>query len=149
MHKIYEYLCDELKDLEKKAESGQQLSMAELEYLNKLTETKKNLLKIEMLEEDSEYSNAMGGSYARGNRGGNRGGRSNSYYSMDDGMDMRGGSYARGRGRNARRDAMGRYSSEGGYSRAEDDFRADLEELIAMAPNDQIRQKMQRIMSDM
>lgn len=142
MHKIYEYLCDELKDLEKKAESGQQLSMAELEYLNKLTETKKNLLKIEMLEEDSEYSNAMGG------RGGNRGGRSNNYYSMDDGMDMRGGSYARGRGRNARRDAMGRYSSEG-YSRAEDDFRADLEELMATAPNDQIRQKMQRIMSDM
>ena len=141
MHKIYEYLCDELKDLEKKAESGQQLSMAELEYLNKLTETKKNLLKIEMLEEDSEYSNAMG------NRGGNRGG-GRSYYSMDDGMDMRGGSYARGRGRNARRGAMGRYSSEG-YSRAEDDFRADLEELIAMAPNDQIRQKMQRIMSDM
>jgi len=142
MHKIYEYLCDELKDLEKKAESGQKLSMAELEYLNKLTETKKNLLKIEMLEEDSEYSNAMGGSYARGGRGGR------SYYSMNDGMDMRGGSYARGRGRNARRDAMGRYSSEG-YSRAEDDFRADLEELIAMAPNDQIRQKMQRIMSDM
>ena len=69
---------------------------------------------------------------------------------MDErnGMDMRGGSYARGRGRNARRDAMGRYSSEG-YSRAEDDFRADLEELMAMAPNDQIRQKMQRIMSDM
>ena len=31
----------------------------------------------------------------------------------------------------------------------EDDFRAYLEELIAMAPNDQIRQKMQRIMSDM
>lgn len=146
MHKIYEYLCDELKDLEKKAESGQGLSMAELEYLNKLTETKKNLLKIEMLEEDSEYSNAMGGSYARGgNRGG---GRRNSYYSMDDGMNMRSGSYARGRGRNARRDAMGRYSSEG-YSRAEDDFRADLEELMAMAPNDQIRQKMQRIMSDM
>lgn len=145
MHKIYEYLCDELKSLEKKAESGQQLSMAELEYLNKLTETKKNLLKIEMLEEDSEYSNAMGG--RGGNRGGNRGG-GRSYYSMDDGMDMRGGSYARGRGRNARRDAMGRYSSEG-YSRAEDDFRADLEELMAMAPNDQIRQKMQRIMSDM
>ena len=69
MHKIYEYLCDELKTLEKKAETGQGLSMAELEYLDKLTETKKNLLKIEMLEEDSEYSNAMGG------RGGNRGGR--------------------------------------------------------------------------
>lgn len=132
MHKIYEYLCDELKDLEKKAESGQELSMAELEYLNKLTETKKNLLKIEMLEEDSEYSNAMdGGSYARGGRGG-------SYR----------GSYARGRGRGARRDAMGRYSSEG-YSRAEDDFMTDMRELMASAPNDRIRQKMQSIMSDM
>ena len=132
MHKIYEYLCDELKDLEKKAESGQELSMAELEYLNKLTETKKNLLKIEMLEEDSEYSNAMdGGSYARGGRGG-------SYR----------GSYARGRGRGARRDAMGRYSSEG-YSRAEDDFMSDMRELMASAPNDRIRQKMQSIMSDM
>lgn len=132
MHKIYEYLCDELKDLEKKAESGQELSMAELEYLNKLTETKKNLLKIEMLEEDSEYSNAMdGGSYARGGRGG-------SYH----------GSYACGRGRGARRDAMGRYSSEG-YSRAEGDFMADMRELMASAPNDRIRQKMQSIMSDM
>lgn len=143
MHKIYEYLCDELKSLEKKAESGQQLSMAELEYLNKLTETKKNLLKIEMLEEDSEYSNAMGG------RGGNRGGgRSNSYYSMDDGMDMRGGSYARGRGRNARRDAMGRYSSEG-YSRAEDEFMDELEELMRKAPDDAKRQKIQHLIDNM
>ncbi len=132
MHKIYEYLCDELKNLEKKAESGQGLSMAELEYLDKLTETKKNLLKIEMLEEDSEYSNAMdGGSYARGGRGG-------SYRN----------SYASGRGRGARRDAMGRYSSEG-YSRAEDDFMEDMRELMASAPNDRIRQKMQSIMSDM
>ena len=145
MHKIYEYLCDELKALEKKAESGQKLSMAELEYLNKLTETKKNLLKIEMLEEDSEYSNAMGGSYARDGRG-----RSNtSYaYSMDDGMDMRGRSYARGRGRNAKRDAMGRYSSEG-YSRAEDDFMNDLRDLMADAPDEHKRQKIQRLINEM
>lgn len=126
MHKIYEYLCDELKTLEKKAESGQGLSMAELEYLDKLTETKKNLLKIEMLEEDSEYSNSMDGSYGRGGRG----------------------SYARGRGRNARRDAMGRYSGDG-YSRAEEDFRESMRSLMADAPNDHIRQKMQSLMSEM
>lgn len=112
MHKIYEYLCDELKTLEKKAESGQGLSMAELEYLDKLTETKKNLLKIEMLEENSEYSNAMRGGSYRGSyaRGGNDG-------SYED------SSYARGRGRNARRDSMGRYSRRG-YSAA------DHEELV-------------------
>ncbi len=145
MHKVYEYLCDELKALEKKAESGQKLSMAELEYLNKLTETKKNLLKIEMLEEDSEYSNAMGGSYARGGRG-----RSNtSYtYSMDDGMDMRGGSYARRRG--GRRGGANQYGSyAGGYSRAEDDFIMDLKELMEDAPDEHKRQKIQRLINEM
>lgn len=140
MHKIYEYLCDELKSLEKKVESGQQLSMAELEYLNKLTETKKNLLKIDMLEEDSEYSNA---------RDGGRSNASYAYsYSMDDGMDTRGGSYARGRGRNTRRDAMGRYSSEG-YSRAEDDFMEELHELMRKAPDDHKRQKIQHLINEM
>ena len=135
MHKMYEYICDELKALEKKVESGQTLSMSELEYLHKLTDTKKNLLKIDMLEEDSEeYSNA-------------RDGRGSSAYSMD-GRSYRGGSYARGRGRNARRDSMGRYSSEG-YSRAEDDFMADLRMLMDSAPDDAKRQKIQRLMNEM
>lgn len=122
MHKIYEYLCDELKTLEKKAESGQGLSMAEFEYLNKLTETKKNLLKIEMLEEDSEYSSAMrGGSY--------RGGNDRMYGDS---------SYARGRGRNARRDSMGRYSRRGGsyanYSMADkEDLVEDLRDVMQEA----------------
>ena len=52
------------------------------------------------------------------------------------------GSYAR------RRDARGRYSSEG-YSRAEDDFMHEMRSLMASAPNDRVRQKMQSIMSDM
>ena len=53
MHKLYEYACDELMELEKKADKG--LSAAELEYADKLTELKKNILKIEMLE-DEGYS---------------------------------------------------------------------------------------------
>ena len=136
MHKIYDYLCDELKALEKKVESGQTLSMNELEYLHKLTDTKKNLLKIDALEEDSgEYSNA-------------RDGRGSYAYSMD-GRSYRGGSsYARGRGRNARRDSMGRYSSEG-YSRAEDDFMEDLRMLMDSAPDDQKRQKIQKLINEM
>lgn len=40
-------------------------------------------------------------------------------YSYADGdMDMANYSYARGRGSNAKRDSMGRYSSEGRYSNA-------------------------------
>lgn len=54
MHKLYEYACAELKELEKKTDKG--LSMSELEYADKLTELKKNILKIEMLEDGSEYS---------------------------------------------------------------------------------------------
>ena len=66
-------------------------------------------------------------------------------YSGADGM-YRMGSYA-GR-RNARRDAMGRYSS-GGYSRAESDFMADLEDLMHSAPNDAMKQKIQKIIHEM
>lgn len=64
MHKLYEYACDELKELEKKADKG--LSAAELEYAGKLTELKKNILKIEMLEGEDyseDYRPRM--SYAR------------------------------------------------------------------------------------
>lgn len=114
MHKLIEYICDELEELEKKSEKGN-LSMSELQYADTLAHLKKNLLKSEeMMEEfDEGYSSEMrpmtsvGGSY----RGG-------SY--RDGGM-----SYARGRGRNARRDSMGRYSSERGYSRT-----GDVEEVV-------------------
>lgn len=58
------------------------------------------------------YDDGMGGSYARGGRGGSRG------YSS-----ARGG---RGRGSNARRDSMGRYSNRDGYSMAD----ADMTEMI-------------------
>lgn len=141
MHKLMEYICDELEELERKAEKENKLSMAEIEYADKLAHIKKSLLSADEMWDDSEYSMAMDGSYAQGGRGG----RSNA-------MSRR--SYARGRGRNARRDSMGRYSREGGsydggYSMAEDDFRADLQELMQDAPNEQIRQKLQRLMSEM
>lgn len=147
MHKLMEYICDELEELERKADKEGKLSMAEIEYVDKLAHIKKSLLSAEEMWEDSEYNDAgsEGGQSHRGGssyaRGGNRG---RSY----DG----GSSYARGRGRNAKRDSMGRYSREGGsynYSMAEDDFRMDLEELMQSAPNEQIKQKLQRMMSEM
>ena len=52
-------------------------------------------------------------------------------------------SYARGRGQNARRDAMGRYSRDG-YSMA-GDMAMELKELMQDAPDAQTRQDMQRI----
>lgn len=150
MHKLINYICDELESIEKKAEKGD-LSMSELQYADTLAHLKKNLLKSEeMMEEfDEGYSSEMrpatsvGGSY----RGGSyRGGSYNSY-----------GSYARngrGRGSNARRDSMGRYSSERGYSRADEmeDMVESIRGMMGELPQDVQRdaqkliQKMEQMM---
>lgn len=97
MHKIKEMLMKELYEYEEKAKkmNGGKLSAGDLETLHKLTDTVKNIDKIEMLEEDGGYSED--GAY------------------MGEGR-IYGTSYARGRGRNAKRDSMGRYSREGGMS---------------------------------
>lgn len=67
MHKLYEYACNELKDLERKAdEKG--LSMADVEYADKLTELKKNILKVNLLEDEgysAEYRDDHHRSYGR------------------------------------------------------------------------------------
>ena len=103
MHKIKEMLMAELYEYEEKAKkmSGGKISMQELEKIHKLTDTVKNIDKIEALEE---------------------GGYSEDGYYMGEGRIYgtsyeSGNSYRRGRGRNAKRDSMGRYSREGeGYS---------------------------------
>lgn len=146
MHKLIEYVCEELESLEKKAAKGS-MSAAEIEYADKLASLKKNLLKGDMLyEEMGDYSGAMGGmntpmmggSYARG--GSNRDG-SNRGDGSYDGM-----SYARGRGRNARRDSMGRYSSERGYSRDASEMADELRELMEDAPDDSIRRDIEKLL---
>lgn len=135
MHKLYEYVCDELKSLEKKAERGN-LSMQEVQYADTLAHLKKNLMKADEMIEDEygEYSMAYYPMTSYAEEGGGRG---------------RGGSYARSRGGNARRDSMGRYSRERGYSMAEDNFRMELEELMEDAPNEQVKRKMRELMQEM
>ncbi len=110
MHKIKEMLMNELYEYEEKAKkmSGGKLSMQELEKIHKLTDTVKNIDKIEMLEEGGGYSEES-----------NWMGEGRMYGTSYDG----GSSYARdgrGRGRNAKRDRMGRYSSDDGMSYARD-----------------------------
>ena len=117
MHNLYNLTCEELEKLDRKAGMGD-LSPAEFERMSDLIEAKKDMLKIGEMEE-------MGGSSfaSRSNRGGSYEGRSYGSYM--------GGSYAdsRGRGSQANRDRMGRYSSERGYSRD-----GDLMEEIEMLP---------------
>ena len=88
MHKIKKMLCKELEEYGDK----KSLSSADVEMIHKLTDTVKNLDKISLLEQgDDGYSETY------------------PYY-------MGGSSYARGRGRYAKRDSMGRYSSDMGSS---------------------------------
>lgn len=92
MHKLREMAMKEIEAIEKKG----QISMSDLEKAQKLTDTVKNIYKIEMLED---------------------GGYSEDGHYMGEGR-IYGTSYA-GR-RTAKRDSMGRYSREGhddGYHR--------------------------------
>lgn len=82
MHKLIDYICDELEELEKKAEKGK-LSMSEMEYVDMLAHTKKNLLKgEEMMDEGGQSSYARGG--RRRDAMGRYSGRRS--YSYDDDM---------------------------------------------------------------
>ena len=103
IEKIKKMLCKELDEYAMK----NKLSMADIDVIHKLTDTVKNLDKIEMLEEESGgYSEARG-------RGRGRSSYAMGGSSYDDDMMY---SERRGRGRNARRDSMGRYSSDMGSS---------------------------------
>lgn len=137
MHTLYELkdmLCEELEEYGKKGE----LTAGTLDVVDKLTHTIKNLDKI-IEKYDEEYSGAYeGGSYE------NMGGMNRSYRGRRS--YVRGRSYARGRGSNARRDSMGRYSSE--YS-GNEDMIMELRELMNEAPDERTRQEFQRFISKM
>ena len=143
MNELYEY--------EEKAKkmSGGKLSTQELEKIHKLTDTVKNIDKIEMLEGDKGYSE-------------------DGHY-MGEGR-IYGTSYARGRGRNARRDSMGRYSRDdgmsydggssyarggqgnrGGYSRdgAKEMLMDKAEEMLEMAQDPKERRTIEKFMREL
>ena len=111
MHDLKDLLCAELEDYAEKGKKSGKMSMGDLESIHKLTDTVKNILKIDMLEEESGYSedgHYMGEGRIYGT-------------SYESGYSERGGSsYARGRGRYAKRDSMGRYSRDGGMSYDDD-----------------------------
>lgn len=139
MHKLYEYICDELKDLEKKAEKGN-LSMQEIQYADTLAHLKKNLMKADEMMEDEfgEYSMAYYPMTSYAEEGGNKGGN----YTGRHG----GNSYARSMRRRGGANQYGSYA--GGYS-MDGDFRVELEEIMHKAPNERIRMKMREIMQEM
>ena len=125
LKELCETISNEIADANEKIRStGGKLTGSDIDYIDKLTHSMKSIKAVISMMEDEGYS-SNGMSYRDSYRGG-------SY-----------GSYARGR-RNARRDSMGRYASEGGYSR-HGDLVEELHQLMADAPNDQIRHDLKRL----
>ena len=128
MDKICKYIDKELDELENKVAMGGKLSRADIEDGKNLAKFKMAILTNDAMESE-DYSNE----YREG---------------MSNRMSYRGG-MSNARGRNARRDSMGRYSREDGYSRAESEFKERLEDAIDSAPDEHKRKKLERILNEM
>jgi hypothetical protein len=126
MYELREMLCRELDELTRKGELG----AGDLDIAHKLTDTIKNIDKIDRLE-DEGYSRGM--DYSRGR------------YSRDGNWeaDMR-GTYNRGNSY----ERQGTHYVRGHYSRAESKsaMRRQLQEMLDEADNDTIRSAIQRCM---
>ena len=120
MHKLIDYIDREMREYENEVARGGELSAKDLECLKDLAKTKTAILTNEAMEEDNRYSYKY------------------------DGM-----SRARGRGRNARRDALGRYSSDYSYDDAKADMESELHELMKKAPDETTKRKFQKFIDEM
>lgn len=135
MHKLEELkemLCEELEEYG----TSDKLDMGGLEIVDKLAHAIKNIDKI--IESESGYSERRGsyrGSYDGGSYDGG------SYRGSYDGGSY--GRYSTRRGRNARRDSMGR------YSRANDMMVDELREMMNDAPDEQSRMEIERLINKM
>lgn len=133
MYELKEKLCKELDEIAGKGELG----AGDLEIIHKLTDTIKNLDKIEMLEDDGYsqpgYGREGGSSYNRGSSYANRGKH-----------------YVRGHYSREGYSNEGR-SGRGGYSRhdAKEAMMEQMEMLMDQAGNERERDAIRRCMSQL
>lgn len=119
MHKLIDYICDELKELERKAEKNGTLTMSEVQYMDTLAHAKKNLLTGDAMMDAGEYESGRYMPYSGG---------------------LYGGSYRRGR------DSMGRYTSRRGYS-YDDGMIEELRSLMENAPDERTKSEFRQFIS--
>lgn len=132
MYELKDKLCKELDEIARKPEMG----AGDLEIIHKLTDTIKNIDKIDMLEDDG-YSQAgyrdRGSSYNRGSSYANRGKHYVRGHYSRDGYSME------GRG------------NRGGYSRhdAKEAMMEQMEMLMDQAGSEREREAIRRCMSQL
>ena len=129
LYDLKETLCKELEEYGRK----DKMNAGDLEVVDKLTHTIKNLDKIIENYDNEDYSST---GYAM---------RNDSRYSMRGGMRYDDGRYsmARGRGSRAKRDSMGRYASHN------DMMIQELRELMEDAPDDKTRMEFEKFINKM
>lgn len=150
LHKLCEALMEELEEYSKKIEKSDGMSVGDLEAVDKLSHALKSVkTTIAMMEAGEEEGNSY------------RGGNSNRYMppwydvSYEGGRGGQGGSnpnrggmsFAR-RGRANNPTGRNQYSRDGGYSYAEEEFEMALREAMNAAPDEHVREKLQRIMDE-
>ena len=144
LYELCETISRELEDVNKKIRSaGGGMSAGDLELVDKLTHAMKSIkttiAMVEAEEEDGGYSQRNMPMY------GGMSYRGTSRRSYEGGS-----SYARGRGSNARRDSMGRYSRNGGYSYADslEEVLEDMREMMGTLPEEK-RRKAERLIDEL
>ena len=122
MYELKEKLCRELEEVARKPEMG----AGDLELIHKLTDTIKNIDKIDALEDDG--------------------------YSRDGDWEMEGrGRYNRGSSYARRRDSRGRYASDRRYSRddAKTHMMEQMEQMMNGTQNEREREIIRRAMEQL
>ena len=150
MEDLKDLLCAELKDYAEKGKRSGELSKADVEVIDTVLNSVKNIYKIDKYKEETEGYSEDGTYMGEGRIYGT---------SYESGYSERGGSsYARGRGRYAKRDSMGRYSRDdgmsyrggmrGGYSRDEGKhyMMGELERLMEEAEKPAEKEALRRCM---
>lgn len=129
MYELKEKLCRELEEVARKPEMG----AGDLELIHKLTDTIKNIDKIDALEDDGYSRDGDWEMEGRGN------------YSRNGGAYNRGSSYAR------RRDSRGRYTGDRRYSRddAKTHMIEQMEQLMNGSQNEREREIIRRAMEQL
>ncbi len=137
---IKDMLCDELEEIAKKKE----LTTNSLDVLYKGVDILKDISTIEAMEQ--EYGGYSNDGYSQNGYSGRM-----PAYMYDDGS-----SYARGRGRYAQRDSMGRYADGHDYSRDNysrngysGDTKEELRQMMNRASNEREREAIRKAMDSM
>lgn len=135
-------MCETISNAIKQANekirtAGSKVSSGDIEYIDRLSHALKSTKAVMKMMDDEDMDD----------------GYSQRGYSRDYGR-MRGRSYdddrhsyAMGRGTYAKRDSMGRYASDDGYSHG--GMVDELRDLMNQAPDDGLRQEFQRLINKM